>query len=192
MTFAPTLTNVPAENFITLDEVKAHLRVEYTDDDTLLSGLISAATSYLDGYSGVLGRCLVTQTWEQSFEAWGEKIELPFPSCSNVVVKYFDTSNVEQTLSSSTYEVLEGVKSSYISWLDAFDNPSLYSDKKASITLTFDAGYGSAGDVPKAIWIAALMLIAHWYDEREAASINLSEIPFGVRAMLEPYSRIPL
>lgn len=192
MTFAPVLTLPPSENFVTLNEVKSHLRVEYTDDDTLFDGLISAAISYLDGYSGVLGRCLVTQTWEQSFSDWGDVIELPFPSCSNVVVKYFDTSNVEQTLSASKYEVLEGPKSSYVAWLDAFDNPSLYTDKSAPITVSFGAGYGAAGDVPKGIWIATLMLIAHWYDEREAASTNLSEVPFGVRAMLEPYSRVPL
>ena len=34
------------------------------------------------------------------------------------------------------------------------------------------------------IWAAMLLLIAHWYANREAAAQNLTEMPLGVEALL--------
>ncbi|RUM40311.1 MAG: hypothetical protein DSY80_10440, partial [Desulfocapsa sp.] len=60
------LTNITpaASEPLTLAEVKDHLRILDNDQDTLLSSLITAATSYLDTRHGILGRALITQTWE--------------------------------------------------------------------------------------------------------------------------------
>lgn len=60
---APIRTVAPAETPVTLTEAKAHLRVDFDDDDTLIASLVNAATDYLDGWDGILARCLVTQTW---------------------------------------------------------------------------------------------------------------------------------
>ena len=60
---APIRTVAPSETPVTLADAKAHLRVDHGDEDTLIGALVSAATEYLDGWDGILGRCLVTQTW---------------------------------------------------------------------------------------------------------------------------------
>lgn len=53
----------PSLPVVSLDEAKAHLRVSHDDEDDLIRGLIAAATAYLDGLDGVLGRALSPQTW---------------------------------------------------------------------------------------------------------------------------------
>lgn len=53
----------PTVPVIDLDEAKAHLRVLHDDDDLLIQGLIDAAVSWMDGWDGVLGRCIMPQTW---------------------------------------------------------------------------------------------------------------------------------
>ncbi|MDP1363005.1 head-tail connector protein, partial [Klebsiella variicola] len=39
------------------------------------------------------------------------------------------------------------------------------------------------------IWAAMLLLIGHWYANREAAAQNLSEVPLGVEALLIRHRR---
>lgn len=49
---------------------------------------------------------------------------------------------------------------------------------------------GSTGDIPlyHDIKLAALMLIGHWYENREATTaINLKEVPLATNCLLEQY-----
>ena len=58
------LITAPASTPVSLVEVKSYMRELTTDQDTLFTSLIAAATSYLDGPNGYLGRAIITQTWE--------------------------------------------------------------------------------------------------------------------------------
>ncbi|HWY14429.1 MAG TPA: head-tail connector protein [Rhizomicrobium sp.] len=72
-----TLTLLTAgESPLSLDEVKAHLRVETDDDDDLIMALIDAARNYVDGRDGILGRALLTQQWRMQRERFSW---YPFP-----------------------------------------------------------------------------------------------------------------
>ena len=55
----PLLTRIsaPAALPVSLEELKAHLRVEHAEEDAALTRLLGAATSALDGPTGQLGRC---------------------------------------------------------------------------------------------------------------------------------------
>jgi uncharacterized phiE125 gp8 family phage protein len=57
-----------------------------------------------------------------------------------------------------------------------------------SVTITWWGGYGEDGrSVPTQVKHAMLLLVAHWYDRREAVltgSIS-KEIEFGVKSMLD-------
>jgi uncharacterized phiE125 gp8 family phage protein len=60
------------------------------------------------------------------------------------------------------------------------------------IRIRFVAGYGLAAAVPTSLKQACLLLIAHWYEAREAAGSTVSEvagIPFGVEALVRSYRR---
>jgi len=187
---APVRSVAPSVDLVTLVEAKAHLRVEHTDEDTYIGGLISAAVSYLDGYSGRMGRALLEQTWTLDFDAFTDKLRLPVGDLISVSsVTYYDASNVQQTLATSVWTSLTDSRGPYVTlkpsqvWPDAYARPD-------AIRVTWKAGYGTtAASVPVAIKQAALLLIGQWYAAREAAgdSSMATELPFAVEALIAPF-----
>lgn len=174
---------VPPAPIITLDEAKAHLRVEGTEDDDYITGLIAAATAWIDGPGGWLGRALGEQTLELRTRCFSRSVlDLPYPPIISVEsVKYLDSSGVEQTIDPALYEVgLSGVTAAYgTSW------PTARSVEEA-VRVRYVAGY--ADGVPASIRHALLMLVAEFYARREATSADKPErLPFGVEALLAPH-----
>lgn len=190
----PVLVTPPSVEPVTAAEAKAHLRVDFSDDDAMISAIIGAAVAHLDGWTGLLGRCMVNQVWRQDFCYWPVSgcLRLPFPDVSNVVVKYSDTDNVEQTVSATLYDVLEDERSAFVRLKDTFTSPSLYDDRVDAVRVTFTAGYGAAGsNVPAALRSAVLLLVGHFYQHREAVTGGQrAELPLGVAALIGPYRRI--
>lgn len=191
----PSLVTPPSVPLVSLSEAKLHLRVDSDDDDDLIEALVAAAVSYLDGWSGTLGRCLVSQTWKESFSAFPSCTRLrlrlvPVGSITSVV--YRDSSNVEQTLSSSLYSgPLLDAHGAYLALDDDEVWPDTY-DRDDAVTVTYVAGYGAAAsDVPQAIRQAALLMIGHWYENREAVAAGIIvEVPLGATFLLNPFRRI--
>jgi uncharacterized phiE125 gp8 family phage protein len=195
---SPALVTAPAVQPVSIDEAKVHLRVtpDVTEDDALIEGLIKAATGHLDGWVGILGRCLVNQEWRSSFCGWPacRTLRLPFPDVSAAAVAYFDEDNVEQSVSDGLVSILHDARSSVVRLSDDFAMPSLYGDRADAVRVTFTAGYGAAADdVPAPIRAAILLLVSHWFHNREAAGDSaLSELPLGVSALVAPYRRVGL
>lgn len=181
---APVRTLAPAEMPVSLAETKAHLQVTTTDDDALIEALIAAATQRLDGWSGLLGRCLIHQSWRIGLAAWPSSriIRLPFPDISEVTVSYFDIDNVEQTVATVLIERLEDERGSLIRFRQAFDFPPLYPDRSDPVGVTMVAGYGVDGDaVPAPIRQAVLLSVQHIYGLRNSGNMFLrSETVEGV------------
>lgn len=190
-------TAEPEADVLELADVKMHLRVDEDDDaaqDDLIEALIAAATDYLDGYSGVLGRCLISQTWKLRFDycfpSW--RIPLPLaPLISVDAIEYVDAEGVTQTLSPSVYQVIDGpaaaVQPAYgQAW------PAPRSQARA-VTITFTAGYGATADkVPAPLRAAMKLLVAHLFEHREAVvgvdnRDSSAPLPLGVDALVAPY-----
>jgi uncharacterized phiE125 gp8 family phage protein len=186
----PVRTVAPTVELITTAEAKAHLRVDNTDEDTLIGNLVSAATAHLDGYSGILGRALTTQTWKIEAGAFTDPLRLPVGDLIAVSsVKYYDLSNAQQTLATSVYGAFSDDGGPYIGLKADQDWPDVY-DRRDAIEVIWTAGYGAtAASVPQAIKQAALLLVGHWYANREAVSIgeSVAEIPLAATALLEPF-----
>ncbi|MVA47332.1 hypothetical protein GOZ83_19955 [Agrobacterium vitis] len=177
----------PTASILTLSEIKEHLRVEQDDDaeNDLLEALISVAETYLDGYSGVLGRCMITQTWRYSLYGWPScRLDLPFPDVASVTVRYRDDDDQEQTLPDSQYQLLEGAGGSFVRWFDSFSGPSLY-DRGDAVQVDMVCGYGDTADaVPANIIHAAKLMIGAWYENRENVVVSnlISQLPISVSA----------
>lgn len=190
---APVRTAAPSTNPVTLVEAKAHCDITYDGDDDLIDLLIEAATSRFDGWSGVLGRCIVTQTWRVDLTDWPACgiIRLPFPDIQSISsVKYYDSDDVEQTVNSSQYAIYHDAKGGFLRFADNFTYPAAYSDRLDAVQVVFLAGFGDASAVPPAIKAAILMTVAHLYENREATTdLNMIEVPHGVRALVDPFRR---
>jgi uncharacterized phiE125 gp8 family phage protein len=188
---APVRTVAPTENPVTLTEAKAHLRVDHADEDTLITALIAAATDHLDGYTGILGRALVTQTWRQDFEGFAPKLRLALrPVASVTSVTYFDGDNTSQTLSASIYGLFEDGAGPYIALDPDQTWPGSYR-RVDGVSVTYVAGQAVAA-VPQAIKHAILLTVGHWYANREAVSVGstVAALPLGVDALIAPYRRV--
>ena len=98
------LITAPAAEPISTAIAKAHLRVDFSTDDTLIDSLVVAAREYVEQ---VTGRALITQTWELLDDRFkGRAIHLPNAPLQSVTsVKYIDTGGTEQTFSSGSYTV---------------------------------------------------------------------------------------
>ncbi len=183
---APTLTPV------TLAEAKAHCRIDDSDNDGMLEAFIDAATSYLDGYTGILGRCLIEQTWELYYDTFpcGD-LRIPLGNLISVTsVEYVDpTTLLYVTWDAANYETDTYSLDGWVIPVDAWPTPAETSN---AVRVTFKAGYGDAADdVPAAIRQAMLMLIGHWQENRENVVIDQTAIklPMAADALLAPFRR---
>ncbi|SET83438.1 head-tail connector protein [Oceanicella actignis] len=62
-----------------------------------------------------------------------------------------------------------------------------------AIEVEFDAGYGASWDeVPADLRQAAMMLAAHFHEQRHVAAMSMRAAPMGVQALLAPYRRVRL
>ena len=189
---ASKIVTAPAAEPVSLVEIKLHLRLDANDDteDDLLTALIKSAREYIESYTR---RALVTQTWDYFLEGLpeGDEIWLPYPPLQSVTsLKYRDTDGNETTWDSSNYIVdtnsfIGRIKLAYgVSWF----TDTLYPANP--ITVRFVCGYGDADEVPVGIKSAVKLLVAHWYEHREAV-VSKNEapynIPFTVDALLYPF-----
>lgn len=188
---APVRTVAPTLTPISLEEARAQCKIDSNDEDELLSALIDAATSHLDGYSGTLGRALITQTWRQDFDCFEDVLRLRVGDLVAVSsVSYYDTSNVSQTLATTVYTAFSDEAGPFVTLKPDQTWPGSYVREDA-VRVTWTAGYGSAAtSVPAAIRQAMLLMISHWYDNRGVAVMgSVADLPFAVDALLSPFRR---
>lgn len=180
----------PATNPVTTAEAKSHMRIDTSDDDTLIDGLVGAATLYAENYTG---RAFVTQTLVLRLDGFpSTEIVLPrSPAQSVTSIQYVDTDGATQTWSSSEYVVDANSKPARVRPDVDEDWPNVR-DQMDSVTVTFVAGYGDASDVPEGIKLAIKHLVAHWYENREGSTVDIKVhlVPLAIDALLTQY-RIP-
>ena len=180
------LVDAPLITPITIEEVKAQLRVEHDDDDTILTRLIDVAVAYTD-VRGALGQAMITQKWAQWINANPpQNVSLILGPVQDVTaIKYYDTDGVLQTDDINNYQVFGTDFATVISPKDSFTWP-VSQQRSDAIKIEYEIGYGDEiTSVPQTIRHALMLLIGHWYDNREQTGVDeLSNIPFGYEEML--------
>lgn len=167
---------------VTLSEAKAHLRVDHEIEDALIAGFIEAAVAYLDGWHGVLGRAIVTQTWELVLPAFPScGIRLPLGPVSSVEsIAYLDADGESQTLAEEVY-TLDGervVLAAGASWPTTAVAP-------AAVTVRWIAGDEAC---PAPLRHAILAVAADMYEHRSAAISRATHD--AVWPIVAPYRRM--
>lgn len=200
LTAAPAFDTGDADKcLVTRAQAKRQLRVDYSDEDDVIDRLIGTATAYLDGAGGILGRALLTQSWQlrlpgfQALEAprfmvpgnilatgivaaASGRLRVPLPPTATLdKIEYVDVNGVTQTLDASLYQVVPGGALGVTTVLPAYNQywpPHRLQDD--AVLVTFTAGYGKGGDVPAPIAHAALLMLTHWYEDRSAILVSSS------------------
>ena len=193
---SPVLLTPPAVPPISLVEAKAHCRVDHDLDDGRIEIAIAAATSHLDGHTGILGRAMVTQTWRQDFPAWpaDRSLRLPLAPASEIVeIGYRGSDGAAQIVPANAYRLLAGESNPFVRFAADFGMPSLDCAPDA-ISVTFKAGYGPAGqDVPGPLRAAMLLLIGDMHRFAETAALaTANAVPMTptVDRLISPYRRV--
>lgn len=97
------LVTGPAAEPLHLDEAKAHLRVDDSASDALITALIRAARDQVENFTR---RALVLQTFEQVYDVFLDCVMLyRSPLRSVTSITYLDTSGASQTLATTEYTV---------------------------------------------------------------------------------------
>ena len=180
------LVDNPATKVVSVDDIKAQLRIDSSDEDTLLGYYIDAATDMAENYCN---RHFITHQYKLYFNEQVNKASLIFPNCtleeagSNKPVNWIDANDAAQ--------------SSDKAYIDAFSNPSLVylSSDFPGTTLKdnaantfyfwFNTGYGAASaDVPEAIKQAIKLIVADMYYFREDRK---RAFPMASQILLQPY-----
>lgn len=188
------VTTPPASEPITLAVAKAHLRVDFDDDDVLIGALVQAAREYCED---VLGRALMAQTIECVLDSEpSDVIALPRPPLLSVnSIKFYDESDTATLVDPSEYLVDRTSEPGRVVLNADGEWPSVDLRPANAIVIEFDAGFGDdAEDVPAKYRQAILLLVAHWYTHREEVSIGSGQampVPFAASALLQVDRVIP-
>ena len=170
---------------ITVEEAKAHCRIEHDAEDGLVSSLIAAAFRQIENRTGqafekVDGAEMVLDALPSGTGG----IELkwtPVRAVSQVV--YLDPLGAEQTLAAGDLS-LDG-RGVYPVLYPAGEWPASKS-QRASVKVTADIGHA---ELPADVRAAALLIVGHLYENREAVVIGTiaTDLPMGVELLLAPY-----
>lgn len=177
----------PAEEPLSVELVKAQLRIDDSDEDAVIAMQIASARSVVESY---LRARLINQTVRLTLDGFPSRIELPiWPVQSITTVKYDDTAGDEQTIISTDYQLIESRKPNLVAPAYLGTWPIARADFD-SVRIEFVVGYGATGnDVPADIRQAMLMLIGDFFENRENTIVGMTpaEMPFGVKALLSPH-----
>lgn len=185
-----TTVTPPASEPVTLAEAMAQVRVVDESEQDQVEDLIQTAREMAERY---VARALVKRTLKLTLDAFPSgsgSIRLPMPPLVSVSsVKYTDTEGVEQTLSSSLYQVDTASEPARI--VPAYGQvwPSTR-DELNAVRVEYVAGYGDdATEIPWRFKQAVLLILGDLYEHRETTVVGTisSEIEsVGVRNLLGP------
>lgn len=181
------LITPPSGEPVTLAEAKLHLRVDITDDDALITALISAARQYAEM---VTQRQLLTASWRLVLDCFPRMIRLDkMPLVTVDSIKYVDLNGVLQTMPSTDYVVDSSAEPARITPVFGKIWP-IPVPQIGAVQVNFTCGYGAATAVPEGIknWIK--IRVASLYEHRAEVEViqrsQLVEMPF-VDGLLDPY-----
>jgi uncharacterized phiE125 gp8 family phage protein len=184
------LLTAPAVEPLSLAEAKAFLRVEHSDDDDVISALISGSRIHVEAQTR---RALITQAWRIVADRWPDDGRLPIrpaPLQDLSAARVFDFDGGTRAIDLQAFVLDKSVSElAFAPW--ALPAPGRLA---AGIEIDVVSGYGdAAADVPQPLRQAIRLLVAHWYENRGLAAVGaVTVLPSTVAALIAPYRMLSL
>jgi uncharacterized phiE125 gp8 family phage protein len=164
------VTTAPAAEPVTLSEAKEHLKIDVSDEDTLITNAITAAREWLEDHTGLkFYTQTITEYWDKFYSDCLELSAYPVQSVTSV--KYIDLDGVEQTINASNYKTDNISRPCRIETGYGVNFPSTRLEINA-VYVEYIAGYGAADDIPERIKSAIKLLVGLIYENREDFKIK--------------------
>ena len=174
---------VTTSNVITTADLKAHLRVDHSDEDTLIEALRDAAIETVNNYCNTnLGDVTAVMYLDKFYSHW----EIPVgPVISISSITYNTAANTTATLDAGNYYVDTVRKPARISIINA---PQVYDYVHNGVQVNFSYGFLEA-EVPKPLMHAIRLMVGHWYEQRQQVVVGtiVANLPLGIYSLLNPY-----
>jgi hypothetical protein len=173
---------------ISLPLFKQHLKWDATDtsEDDLMNVYLTSAIKQAESYTR---RVIDRATWRTYLEGFFDVTfdVAPIDLTTGFSVKYFDSTNTEQTLSSSDYTLINNGADSYAAIEFENDLPELY-DRNEPVFIEYFAGEATypADIVPIIMQYAADLFETRTND----VSGSLDRVTFGFHQRLFPYKML--
>ena len=180
--------NTAAVNpLFTTAQAKEHLKVDVTEDDTIIDNLILAATQSCEIFTNQYFIDTVVTQYSDTWDGFYRLYKSPVSAITHV--KYYDSDDSLQTLASSNY-ILDGTsKPARIGIAIDGELPNL-SNRINAVEVKYTVGYGAEStDVPEGIRQAVLLTIGNWYENRQTVITGrtATELPLSSQYLLEQY-----
>lgn len=185
-----------AGDYITLTELKAHLRVTSSDDDGYLALLLNSVFDYASNYCGYELR---KSTVDYFFTSPDEisQFHIPARLQSITSVKYRDSNGALQTLGTSAYDSTLTISANFGYSVTLIDAPSSLYSYGWRYKVTVVEGWGKVGDsidyskiFPDGLRAALYLFAEHLYTNRgsQVVGVSSSMLDWNHEHLLSPYS----
>jgi len=183
------LASPPGVPPVSIDELKLHLRVEGNHDDVNVEAALDAATGLLDGWTGLLGRCIIRQQW-QGFYPIGAPLTIDLPDVIAVSALDVFANGAWTSVPAQDWrwEFYAG-RARVVASKNAAPWP-MADDVHEIARITFDAGYGAAAsDVPPTLRTIIRMIAGAFYEHRGEAGADVQIID-RFHKIIAPFRRL--
>lgn len=188
-------TVAPSVTPVSLSETKLACRIDASVDDALVTAYLNSAIEQLEGTAkgdkGILGRALVTQTWQLHLDDFpaGDCFTLPKPPLQSVSsIQYYAPDGTLTTLSTDVYQVDTVAEPARVMLKLGQTWPTVELQRLNAVVVTFVAGYGNASAVPESLKAAIHLLVQKAYDASRGGDELASRVlDNAVSALVHPY-----
>lgn len=186
MSYRLKQTEAPATEPVSVAELKAHLRVDWADEDAQLAEWIKAAREVAESYTS---RQFHAATWQlilPTFPDGGLMIGIPrLPLITVESLSYLDSNGDAAEIDPDDLNTVSADDSAIVSPGSALNYTWPSASPNGNVILEFTAGYAPAA-VPSTVKAAIKLFCAAQYRNREAVSeLPLKEVPLGFYALLD-------
>jgi uncharacterized phiE125 gp8 family phage protein len=182
-----SVTTPPDAEPVTLEEAKAHLRIDDTASDTLVTTLIQAAREHVEM---VCERALMPQVWTERQDSFPAVLALRGGMVSAVSsVKYVDADGAQQALDAAAYLADLTKEPATVQPVYGTEWP-VTRQQPGAVAVEYAVGYADAASVPAALKAAILLIVGDLYANREASVDAKLVENKAVSRLLFPYKRI--